>query len=209
LSALNTNEPPLNGAKARTRKLLLSIALRMLEEGWFPSISELATAAGVSRATAYRYFPTQSSLVSAVVDESLAPILSWKPTQLTAENRMIELLEFAYPQMLQHEGALRATLQVSLQQWAAERANKNNGEDILVRGHRRKLLELATAPLKDSLNEKEYLRLQHALSLVYGSEIFMVLKDIWHLDIDDIQNVTQWMAKALINQAELDKKTKK
>ncbi|AVF73920.1 MULTISPECIES: TetR/AcrR family transcriptional regulator [Vibrio] len=202
------HETQLTGAKARTWNLLLSTALRMLEDGWFPSITELANAAGVGRATAYRYFPTQSALVSAVVDESLGPILAWQPKEQTATKRVVELLEFAYPQMLQHEGALRATLQVSLQQWAAERANKLEDNELLIRGHRKKLLALATAPLANSLSEKDFQRLQYALSLVYGSEIFMVLKDIWHLELDGIQDVTQWMAKALINQAEADFKNK-
>lgn len=201
-----SDEPQLTGVKARTRNLLLSTALRLLEEGWFPSITELANAAGVGRATAYRYFPTQSALVSAVVDESLGPILAWQPKEQTATNRVVELLEFAYPQMLQHEGALRATLQVSLQQWATERANKLDDNERLIRGHRKKLLALATEPLASSLPEKDFQRLQYALSLVYGSEIFMVLKDIWHLELDGIQDVTQWMAKALINQAEADLK---
>ncbi|MBD1566176.1 TetR/AcrR family transcriptional regulator [Vibrio sp. S12_S33] len=199
-------DKPLTGVKARTRQLLLSTALNMLEEGWFPSITELANAAGVARATAYRYFPTQSALVSAVVDESLGPILSWQPKEKTAEKRMSELLTFAYPRMIEHEGALRATLQVSLQQWAEEKANKQTNDERLIRGHRKKLLALATEPLLDVLPEEDYQRLQYALSLVYGSEIFMVLKDIWGLEYDGIDNVTQWMAKALINQAKTDVK---
>jgi AcrR family transcriptional regulator len=204
MHAITATEPPLTGVKARTRHLLLSTALRMLEEGWFPSITELANAAGVGRATAYRYFPTQSALVSAVVDESLGPILAWQPKEETAQNRLVELLTFAYPQMLQHEGALRATLQVSLQQWAADRANKLSHEERLVRGHRKKLLALATEPLANKLPKADYQRLQYALSLVYGSEMFMVLKDIWHLELEGIQDVTQWMVKALVNQAEAD-----
>ncbi|MGF1909322.1 TetR/AcrR family transcriptional regulator [Vibrio kasasachensis] len=204
LKCAPSRQPLLTGAKARTRHLLLSTALNKLEEGWLPSITELAKEAGVARATAYRYFPTQSALVSAVVDESLGPILSWQPTELTAEKRMSELLSFAYPRMLEHEGALRATLQVSLQQWAEEKANKQQNSERLIRGHRKKILALATEPLQDTLPADNYQRLQYALSLVYGSEIFMVLKDIWDLDSSDIDDVTQWMAKALINQAQAD-----
>lgn len=43
----------------------------------------------------------------------------------------------------------------------------------------------------------------HSFSLIYGSEVFLVLKDIWGLD-RGIQDVTQWMAKAIIRQAEED-----
>ena len=62
--------------------------------------------------------------------------------------------------------------------------------------------------MQDTLPADNYQRLQYALSLVYGSEIFMVLKDIWNLESDDIGHVTQWMAKALINQAQVDAKEK-
>ena len=41
-------------------------------------MAELAEAAAVSRATAYRYFPSQSALIAAVVDQSLGPILQWR-----------------------------------------------------------------------------------------------------------------------------------
>lgn len=44
----------------------------------------------------------------------------------------------------------------------------------------------------------------HSFSLIYGSEVFLVLKDIWGLDLGGIQDVTQWMAKAIIRQAEED-----
>ncbi len=70
-------------------------------------------------ATAYRYFPTQSDLISATVDASLAPIIAWNPTpEDNTQQRITELLNLAYPQMFKHEGALRGALQVSLQQWA-------------------------------------------------------------------------------------------
>ncbi|CAJ5811923.1 TetR family transcriptional regulator [Burkholderia pseudomallei] len=100
----------LSETRTQTRELLLQTALSMLEQGWFPSITELANASGVSRATAYRYFPSQAALVSTVVDESLGPVLQWQPTSTSVEARVNELLDFAYPRMEQHEGALRAAL---------------------------------------------------------------------------------------------------
>ncbi|CNI16311.1 TetR family transcriptional regulator [Yersinia aldovae] len=197
--------PSLTTIRARTRRLLIDTAMSMYEQGAFPSITEVANAAQLSRATAYRYFPTQSALVSAMVDESLGPILAWKPTQPDARQRIAELLSFAYPRMLQHEGVLRAALHLSLQQWAADRSNPNN-EDKLVRGNRKRLLKLAVEPLEGKLSPEALQRVIHAFSLIYGSEVFMVLKDIWHLDDAGIQDVTQWMGKAILLQAEADAK---
>ncbi|WP_145537864.1 TetR/AcrR family transcriptional regulator [Yersinia kristensenii] len=197
--------PSLTTIRARTRRLLIDTAMSMYEQGAFPSITEVANAAQLSRATAYRYFPTQSALVSAMVDESLGPILEWQPTQPDARQRITELLSFAYPRMLQHEGVLRAALHLSLQQWADSRSHANN-EEKLVRGNRKRLLKLAVEPLEGKLAPEALQRVIHAFSLIYGSEVFMVLKDIWHLDEAGIQDVTQWMGKAILLQAETDAK---
>ncbi|EKN5960621.1 TetR/AcrR family transcriptional regulator [Yersinia enterocolitica] len=195
--------PSLTTIRARTRRLLIDTAMSMYEQGAFPSITEVANTAQLSRATAYRYFPTQSALVSAMVDESLGPILAWQPTQPDARQRIAELLSFAYPRMLQHEGVLRAALHLSLQQWADNRSNPNN-EEKLIRGNRKRLLKLAVEPLEGKLTPAALQRVIHAFSLIYGSEVFMVLKDIWHLDDAGIQDVTQWMGKAILLQAETD-----
>ncbi|HHH0822198.1 TPA: TetR/AcrR family transcriptional regulator [Yersinia enterocolitica] len=195
--------PSLTTIRARTRRLLIDTAMSMYEQGAFPSITEVANAAQLSRATAYRYFPTQSALVSAMVDESLGPILAWQPTQPDARQRIAELLSFAYPRMLQHEGVLRAALHLSLQQWADNHSNPNN-EEKLIRGNRKRLLKLAVEPLEGKLTPEALQRVIHAFSLIYGSEVFMVLKDIWHLDDAGIQDVTQWMGKAILLQAETD-----
>lgn len=197
--------PSLTTIKARTRRLLIDTAMSMYEQGAFPSITDVANAAQLSRATAYRYFPTQSALVSAMVDESLGPILAWQPTQPDARQRIAELLSFAYPRMLQHEGVLRAALHLSLQQWAADRSNPNS-EEKLVRGNRKRLLKLAVEPLEGKLSPEALQRVIYSFSLIYGSEVFMVLKDIWHLDDAGIQDVTQWMGKAILLQAETDAK---
>ena len=58
------------------RKILLDAAQQLMGQGITPSVAELAEHAQVSRATAYRYFPSQSALIAAVVDESLGPILA-------------------------------------------------------------------------------------------------------------------------------------
>ncbi|ANJ96297.1 TetR/AcrR family transcriptional regulator [Serratia plymuthica] len=194
----------LTHTRARTRKLLLDSAMVLFDGGTFPSITELALHAQVSRATAYRYFPTQSALVAAVVAESLGPILEWQPTDNDARVRIQQLLSFAYPQMEQHEGALRAALQLSLQQWAEARSSTIKPIEKLVRGNRKRLLKLAVEPLQDKLPPEALQRVIHSFSLIYGSEVFLVLKDIWGLDLGGIQDVTQWMAKAIIRQAEED-----
>ncbi|KGW81210.1 TetR/AcrR family transcriptional regulator [Burkholderia pseudomallei] len=189
----------LSETRTQTRELLLQTALSMLEQGWFPSITELANASGVSRATAYRYFPSQAALVSTVVDESLGPVLQWQPTSTSVEARVNELLDFAYPRMEQHEGALRAALQVALHQWANERARRAQDEPKYRRGNRRRLLTLAVEPMvRAGVDPAVAERLAQALSLLYGTEAMVVLKDIWGLDFRQFMNVIKWMSSALV-----------
>lgn len=191
----------MRGPRARMRKVLLTTAMQMMADGLTPSITELAEAAEVSRATAYRYFPTQSDLIAAVVDESLGPILSWESPSRDAAARIDELIAYAYPRLEQFEVQLRAAIQISLQQGAQERASKLKNEHPLVRGHRIELLKHAIAPLRESVNERLFLKTVRALSMIYGTEVFLVLKDIWHLEIDEITDIVRWTASAIMKYA--------
>lgn len=196
---------PYSGTRRRTFNLLINTALTLFEQGAIPSVSELAADAGVSRATAYRYFPTQSDLISATVNASLGPILTWRSDSPETHTRMEQLLAFAYPQMFKHEGALRAALYVSLQQWAQDRSasakSQVNDEKKLIRGHRKAILANVVEPLKSQVDKDTLDKVIRAFSLVYGSEVFLVMKDIWKMDDSGVIDITQWMAKAIINQA--------
>src|SRR6267378_4915762 len=49
--------------KNRTRRALLDAAAELMRQGREPTVAEVAQVGEVSRATAYRYFPTQESLL--------------------------------------------------------------------------------------------------------------------------------------------------
>ncbi len=189
------------GPRARMRKHLLDTAMAMMAEGVTPSISELAEQAQVSRATAYRYFPTQSDLVAAVVGESLGPILSWRPSSDDAAERIDQLLVYAYPRLEQYEVQLRAAIQISLRQSAEERASKHRNPRPLVRGNRIEFLKMAVAPLKEEVDDKTFERTVQALSMLYGTEVFLVLKDIWHLELAQIIDIVRWTSRGIIEHA--------
>ncbi|MFY2845093.1 TetR/AcrR family transcriptional regulator [Achromobacter ruhlandii] len=198
--AAASGEPP-HGPRARMRKILLDAAQRLMAQGLTPSVAELAEHAQVSRATAYRYFPSQSALIAAVVDESLGLILAWDSTAPDAATRVDELLRFAYPRLQAHEASLRAAIQVSLQQHAEASAGRAGNQPRLVRGHRIDILKRAIAPLAGTLTPAQQDRVAQALSLVYGTEVFLVLKDIWGLDQTEVTEVARWTASAIIRQA--------
>ena len=189
------------GPRARMRKIMLDAAMRLMQDGLIPSVSDVAEAAQVSRATAYRYFPSQSALIQAAVDEALGPILAWTSDSTDAEDRMTELVTFAYPRMESFEATLKAALRLALDQWARRHAGLFGDEAPMVRGHRIGLLNSAMKPLKSKLTRSGFERLTQSLSLVFGTEAFVVLKDIWGLDRKRAEEVALWTCHALIQAA--------
>src|SRR4051812_9729159 len=70
---------PERGVRAATFRLLLDTAMAIIREGGhIPSVAEVAARSKVSRATAYRYFPSRSVLITAVINRSLEPVRSFK-----------------------------------------------------------------------------------------------------------------------------------
>jgi AcrR family transcriptional regulator len=189
------------GPRARTRKLMLETATRLMQSGITPSVSEVAEAAEVSRATAYRYFPSQAVLVHAVVDEALGPILDWSSDSPDARTRVADLLATAMPRIDEFEATFKAALKLSLDQWAQRQAGTLGNEPLFKRGHRVDLLKCATAPLQGTVPPESRERLLQALSLVFGVEVLIVLKDIWGLTSEGAQGVAEWAAKALVEAA--------
>lgn len=175
-----------------------------MQAGVTPSVSEVAEAAEVSRATAYRYFPSQAALVQAVVDEGLGPILTWQSISDDAERRVADLFDTAMPRIEAFEATFKAALKLSLDQWARRQTGTLGGEPAFTRGHRVDLLKEAIAPLKGRLPPRDFNRLAQALSLIFGVEVLIVLKDIWGLDSRGTRSVAQWAAGALVRAAVTD-----
>lgn len=192
---------PDRGPRARMRKIMLDAAMRLMQDGMIPSVSDVAQAAQVSRATAYRYFTSQSALIQAAVDEALGPILAWKSASTDAQARITELVTFAYPRMESYEATLKAALRLALDQWARRHAGLFGEEAPMVRGHRIGLLNSAVQPLRARLGRNGFERLTQSLSLVFGTEAFVVLKDIWGLDRKRAEDVALWTCHALIQAA--------
>ncbi len=197
----DTAEGAERGPRARTKRLMLETATRLMQAGVTPSVSEVAEAAEVSRATAYRYFPSQAALVQAVVDEGLGPILTWQSTSTDAERRVADLFDTAMPRIEAFEATFKAALKLSLDQWARRQAGTLGGEPAFTRGHRVQLLKEAISPLKGRLPPRDFKRLAQALSLIFGVEVLVVLKDIWGLDSRSMMSVAQWAAATLVRAA--------
>lgn len=193
--------PPERGVKAATFRLLLDTAMDIIREaGHIPSVAEVAVRSKVSRATAYRYFPSRSALITAVIDSSLGPVRTLSSDNPDGRVRVHELFMQTFPRFKEFEPQLRAAAQLALEQWALERAGLLE-EEPFRRGHRVRILAHAIAPLAPGLPPAVRDRLHRALSVVYGIEPYIVLKDIWGVSDREVERIALWMADALIDAA--------
>jgi AcrR family transcriptional regulator len=183
------------------KKVMLDTAMNLMQRGLVPSVTDVAEAAQVSRATAYRYFPSQAAMIQATVDEALGPILDWQSESDDARERVADLISFAYPRIDEYEATHRATLFLAVDQWIRRQAGTLGKERPIKRGHRRDLLADALKPLRAKLDSRAFDRLARSLSLIFGAEALVVLKDIWGLDAEEARKVAVWAADALVRQA--------
>lgn len=189
--------PVLAGPKARTMRSLLGVAEAILREGQIPTVAQVALRADVSRATAYRYFPSRSKLITAIVEHGLGPVRTLASTTPDGSQRIKELFIQTFPRFKEFEPQLRAALQLSLEHAALERAGKLT-EEPYRRGHRVKILSHAARPLKPKLGRARFERLVRALSVIYGIEAYVVLRDIWGSSDKEIESIARWIANALV-----------
>ena len=56
-------------------------------------------------------------------------------------------------------------------------------------------------PLRAQFSDELFDKVIYSISIIYGSEIFMVLKDIWNFESEQVIDLSQWIVKAIINQA--------
>ena len=188
------------GQKLRTRAALLDAARSLVAAGIEPTIAEVADAAMVSRATAYRYFPTQEALLVEVPLDEAAPTVeslfgSGAPED--AEDRAALVQNALYDLVRDNESQFRVFLRASL-----TRALRDpEGQDPLRGARRTALLSAALAPLSDELTDGEIDRLIAALSMLVGVESMIVLHDVLRLDHDEARRRGEWAVRQMVRAA--------
>ena len=200
-SAPSASRDPRANQRERTRLAIMEGARKLLREGKIPSVADAAEAALVSRATAYRYFPTQSALIQEAVHTGLPN--TWEPDRRHADlMAFADRVERAVAEMLtlthDNEAILRGVLLLSLQQWATIRAGDKLEEEPVTRGRGRiPAIQAALAPYQDTLTPAALRRLTIGLSLIVGAESLVVLRDIWDLEETEAKEVARWIARTL------------
>jgi AcrR family transcriptional regulator len=169
--------------KLRTRGALLAAARDLVTEGKAPTVAEVADAATVSRATAYRYFPTKDALLVELPLDIAAPtvgsLFGRDDAPQDPEERVALVQNVLYDLARDHEVEFRLFLRNSLLRSLGE----SDGTGDPFRGARRSvLLDAALAPLADELSADKVEQLKTALSMLVGVESMVVLRDVLRLE---------------------------
>jgi len=189
--------------KQRTRNALLDAAAGLVREGRPLAVADVAEAAMVSTATAYRYFPNPQSLWAALAVRSAQNVhvgeLLAGAGDAPAE-RMDAVIRYVADLQLGDEPSWRALVRANLDRWFEQ---GGGSPEAPVRGESRiRMTRQALEPLEGVLPPEVLRRLTMALMLVYGAEALIVTRDACHLEADEAAEVMRWAAQALIQAAE-------
>ena len=198
---------PRSNQHLRTRKDLLLAAARLLKEGRKPTMDDVAAAALVSRATAYRYFPSlESLLVEAPLDGAAPdPDTFFGPDVSSDPEERLDRAEAAMHQMTyQNEAQLRLMLANSL----VRGGGGGESSPVPPRQNRRTpLIEAALAPARRRFSKDAYDNLRAALALVFGTEAMVVFRDVVPLSERRARGVKSWAIRALVRAALKDSRS--
>lgn len=181
------------GDRHRTRAALLSAAAELADAGDTPTVPMAAERAGISRATAYRYFPSQEMLI---VELSL-PIRELRHVLArTARDdtrvRIGAMVRTVAEWSFDHKLVLREMLRISL---SSEGRLKNYRRPT----KRLELIAKELEPLRESLAPREFRRLSQAMALLLGVEALVVLEDIVGLSRREVIATLEWTALRLLD----------
>jgi AcrR family transcriptional regulator len=186
--------------RQRTRAALVQAAMKAVQRGETPTIENAAEEAGVSRATAYRYFDSQQALlIETSLEEFNAPSNVGAIHEGPVESRVDAVVRTLLTMADKHEVYLRTFLKSSIEQWL--RTQKDGLETYPVRkGRRIEWLDYALEPL-ESMPSRQKRRLKFALSMLCGVEALIVAKDVCHCSAAEAQETCAWAAQAILSAA--------
>jgi AcrR family transcriptional regulator len=180
--------------KARTRAALLEAARDLLAGGQTPNVEEAAAAAGISRATAYRYFPNQRALLVAAHPEIEARTLLGEGAPVDPAERLDRTIAELIRLTIDTEPELRTMLRLSLEPGP-------NEELLLRQGRAIGWIEEALAPLRSRLTGRALRRLVLAIRSACGIEALVWLTDVAGLSREEAAELMRWSALALLRTA--------
>lgn len=201
--------PDRSAQKARTRRAIVDAAAGILRSGRLPGVAEAAAEAGVHRATAYRYFPTSQSLLADAALQVVTPDFTRVFSEgyfagthpADAAGLMDAAVRTMADLMFAEEATFRNIVRATVDRWLAEREHPDPDPDAIRQTSRFEWIDHALAPLRDTLAPEELRRLRYALTLVFGAEALIVMRDVCRLEPDEATEIMRWAAVTLIRGA--------
>ena len=182
--------------KQRTRDGLVAAARTLVGEGATPTVAEVAERAGISRTTAYRYFPNQRSLLVAAHPETAATTLLPDGVSSDPQERLDAVATRFIRLIVDTEGAQRTMLRLSLDPDPLAR-----GELPLRQGRAIAWITEALQPLRGRFTDEQIHRLALAVRSAIGVESLVWLTDIGGLSREDAAENMRWSAQSLLSAA--------
>ncbi|MCW2642247.1 MAG: TetR family transcriptional regulator [Dactylosporangium sp.] len=168
--------------KSRTRQALLDAAGELLADGLTPRVEDAAERAGISRTTAYRYFPSQRSLLLAAQPQIQPDTLLGDDAPTDPRARLDAFMAAFTEYNFQWEPQLRAALRLSLEPQGDRRGSDRDlpkaERPLLRRGRAIGWIEDALAPLRHSHPQIDRHQLAVAIRSASGIESLIWLHDI-------------------------------
>jgi len=187
--------------KRRTHTALVAAARSLVAAGETPTVEQAATAASVSRATAYRYFPTQRELLAAAHPETdTRSMLGSDPPADPAARLDIVVRAFT-AMIVETEAQQRTMLRLSLE------PEIDHDRLPLRQGRAIGWITEALEPLRDQLTHEGLHRLVLAIRSAIGIEALVWLTDIGGLSRSDATALMRQSAQALLQAALADDST--
>lgn len=185
--------------KQRTRQALVAAARDLVARGGAaPTVEEAATAASVSRTTAYRYFPTQKALLVAAHPETVAATLVPEDAGDDPEARLLGAVGAFIGLIVDTEPQQRTMLRLSLDPDTSSEALP------LRQGRAIGWFEEALAPLRPRLTQAEVHRLAVTVRSAVGIESLVWLTDVAGLSRAEATERMLWTTRALLAQTLAD-----
>jgi AcrR family transcriptional regulator len=172
-----------------------------MKQGRKPSLEEIAEEALISRATAYRYFPSVDSLLlEASLDVAVpqAGEIFDGGSSDDPVSRLERVDATLHDVLLANEASFRMMLVHSLQRGVTD---ENDGDLPARQNRRTPLIEAALEPARNQFKPAALKTLTKALALVIGTEAMVVFKDVLQLDDSDARRVKRWAIRALVEAA--------
>lgn len=185
--------------KARTRRAIVDACVELIRHGQLVTMPDVAMAATVSEATAYRYFPDLASLLATALaadwpspTEALAPVAASKDP--------VERVAFATRFLLQGVAKREAVVRAMISATIAQPGLSGRARP----GIRFGLIEFALAPFVDDLEAAgpEVLpQLRLDLAVVISADALFSLTDLCGLSIEAAIDSAQKTARTLTSAA--------